>query len=359
MSRPFFTPAEIYLCTALSVFAQTPAADSPEASETEVRQVVDAFLKAVREGNNAQVRKLVSDTVKFVNAGGTERNTANVMELLGRPAPVFGTNRANLVRRIQFLTPDVALAYGLTRDPKDRSQYGAATFTLALVRKQGRWLIEARRDANIPSPDAVDPGPVEPIAAGDTLTAEEVRSGWRVLFDGKTFAGWTTLDGRQVPAAWHVESGQLRTIANSAGADLRTTERFTSFELRFEWQVAKKANSGVKYRLFGTSGTGGGSVGYEYQIADDDGDAGAIVDPKQRSGALYGILPVRQKAVKPLGEWNQSKLIVTRDHLEHWLNGVKIVEQPIDVPFASPIVVQYHRSEVGFRNLKIRPIADQ
>ena len=86
-------------------------------------------------------------------------------------------------------------------------------------------------------------------------------------------------------------------------------------------------------------------------------DPGARVDAKQRSGALYGVLPVAKSVAKAPGEWNESRIVLTNERAQHWLTGVKTVEQEIDIPFASPISLQHHSSEVRFRKLRVRPIA--
>ena len=141
---------------------------------------------------------------------------------------------------------------------------------------------------------------------------------------------------------------------------LRTRREYETFEFSFEWMAAKNANSGVKYRLFSVetwewnNGMNGDATGLEYQLADDDGDPGARRDRRQKSGALYGIVPVSDPAARAAGSWNQSVIRVLKDRVEHWLNGKKVVEYGIDVSFASPIVLQHHNSEVRFRNLKIR-----
>ena len=94
-------------------------------------------------------------------------------------------------------------------------------------------------------------------------------------------------------------------------------------------------------------------------MADDAGDPGARLDDMQKSGALYGVVPVSKPAAKPAGEWNESRLMVARDHVEHWLNGVKTASYPVDVPFESPVSLQHHRSEVRFRDIRIRRIAPE
>jgi len=338
------------LCVTL--FAQQPPAKQ---AEGEVRQTVEAFLEAVRKGDNAQVRSMLSDSVRFVGQDHTMRRTRNTLDRLAQPTPALPKGRATLIRSMQFLTPDIALVFSCWRDPAAKMPFDAGTLMLSVVRKQGVWKIETRHEAFFPSPDAYDSGPTEPIRSEGIITAEEAADGWRALFDGKTTTGWTTLGGRPLPTVWHIDDGTLHTVVDATGADIRTKERFTAFELRAEFRVAKDANSGIKYRLFSTTGAAGATA-FEYQIADDNGDPGAKVDPTQRSGALYSVIAPSEQAAKPIGEWNQLRLVVAKDHIEHWLNGVKVVEAPIDAPFASPVLLQYHRSAVAYRNIKIREL---
>jgi 3-keto-disaccharide hydrolase len=136
-----------------------------------------------------------------------------------------------------------------------------------------------------------------------------------------------------------------------------TEGQYLYFELRFEWMAATKANSGVKYRLLGFDRLGGLSreaLGFEYQVADDEGEPGTRVDPKQRSGSLYAVTAVERSLAKPVGEWNEGRIVVLPDHVEHWLNGQLTASHATDVPFASTIVLQHHTTEVRFRNIRIK-----
>ena len=72
------------------------------------------------------------------------------------------------------------------------------------------------------------------------------------------------------------------------------------------------------------------------------------------AGALYGVTPMEKSVARPIGEWNGAGVVVTREQIEHWLNGVKAALHPVDVPLPSPIVLQYHFTQVKFRNLRIR-----
>jgi Domain of Unknown Function (DUF1080) len=207
-------------------------------------------------------------------------------------------------------------------------------------------------------------------AALNTLTAAERSAGWRLLFDGKTTAGWRGYKQDSAPPGWQVVDGAL-TRVNSAG-DIITRTKFRNFELSLEWNIAAGGNSGIFYR-----GSEDDDAIYwnapEMQVLDDAGH----VDGKSRltaAGAAYDVYPSPAGVVKPAGQWNQVRLVVKGKHVEHWLNGVKVVEYQFGSPdwsakvkaskFASHphygrnttgyIGLQDHGDRVAYRNIKIR-----
>jgi hypothetical protein len=215
----------------------------------------------------------------------------------------------------------------------------------------------------MPAP-AVGQGPL------NTLTAAERSAGWRLLFDGKTTAGWRGFLQDSAPAGWQVVDGALTRVAS--GGDILTRDKFRNFELTLEWNIAPGGNSGIFYR-----GSEDDNAIYwnapEMQVLDDAGH----VDGKSRltsAGALYDLYPSPAGIVKPAGEWNQVRLVVKGKHVEHWLNGVKVVEYEQGSPdwtakvkaskFAAHphfgrnptgcIGLQDHGDRVAFRNIKIR-----
>jgi hypothetical protein len=209
--------------------------------------------------------------------------------------------------------------------------------------------------------------------AQNILSAEEQAAGWKLLFDGKTTAGWRGLGKSEFPAkGWVVEDGTLKHVKGGGGGDIVTTEQFSDFELSFDWRIAEGANGGLKYNL--PDPTKG--LGCEYQLLDDakHPDAKARGATRQ-TASLYDVLaPAADKKLNPPGEWNQSRIVVRGNHVEHWLNGAKVVEfefgsealkQAIaaskfkntpgwGVKTTSPILLQDHGDEVAFRNVKIR-----
>ncbi len=197
---------------------------------------------------------------------------------------------------------------------------------------------------------------VSPLARGE--------EGWISLFDGKTLKGWTA-DKTDTIENWEVQDGCIHWTGK--GANLNSTQDFLNFELEFEWKVAPGTNSGLKYRY-------SGGIGPEYQILDDEGGHAGGKE-KGVTASLYEIKAPTGKVLKPVGEFNQSRVVARGNHLEHWLNGVKVVEIDIDTPewaeakagskfkdkegFATkpgPIHLQDHGGEVWFRNLRIKPL---
>jgi hypothetical protein len=225
------------------------------------------------------------------------------------------------------------------------------------------------------------------------LTESERASGWRLLFDGSTLAGWRGLGYDTVPTAhWRVVDGAIEKIASGKvakmpdgqpanGGDLMTVDTFGDFELAFQWKVTPAANSGVKYNVSEEfsleNASNHAALGFEYQVLDDAlNDDNKI--PSHRAGALYDLIPPNNaKRLMPVGEWNSSRIVFRGNHGEHWLNGAKIVEFDLGTPrmdsllakskyhvfkgFADRrkghIILQDHGDETYYRDIKIRELA--
>ncbi len=141
------------------------------------------------------------------------------------------------------------------------------------------------------------------------------------LFDGKTLEGWTDKKGGAPSAGWVVEDGAI--FRKAGGGDIYTKDEFGDFELNIEWKVAPKANSGIKYRLHRYAN--GSVLGPEYQVLDDKGHPNGK-DAKTSAGSAYDLLaPAKDKEVKPVGEWNTTKIVARGTRIEHWLNGKMIL----------------------------------
>lgn len=207
-------------------------------------------------------------------------------------------------------------------------------------------------------------------AAGDAV--RPAAGDWIPLFDGKSFEGWRTKTGKPVTVGWQVTDGVIH--RSGIGGDIVTAGEWANFELEFEWKVAKGANSGVKYRV-GEYAPAGRDIGPEYQILDDDGHSNGK-NPKTSAGALYDLVPAAaNKQLRPVGEWNQSRIVARGKHLEHWLNGEKVVEVDLGgdewraalaaskfkaaPDFATRkgrILLQDHGDEAWFRGLRLREL---
>lgn len=159
----------------------------------------------------------------------------------------------------------------------------------------------------------------------NTLTKAEKKAGWKLLFDGRTTSGWRTY--KNAPDdSWEVVDGQLhcRQDGMQHRADLVTSDQYGSFELVFDWKVDKGANSGVLYHVLETYDHPY-ETGPEYQLIDDLGYPEKLED-WQKSGADYAMHPPLKIAGNPQGEYNHSRIVVNGDHVEHWLNGIKVVD---------------------------------
>ena len=210
-------------------------------------------------------------------------------------------------------------------------------------------------------------------AGMNTLSEDEKRAGWRLLFDGKTTNGWRGYQRKDAPDGWQAINGILTRIKGSAG-DLITTEQFDNYELVLDWKLAAGGNSGIIYRCDESAPTCW-LTGPEMQILDNAAHKFPWNHP-QASGACYELYPCVVDANKPIGQWNTFRIVCDGDHVEQWYNGKKVCEytrgsddfkQRVakskfkDSPKFGTltkgyIALQDHGAEVQFRNIKIRPL---
>ena len=209
-------------------------------------------------------------------------------------------------------------------------------------------------------------------SATNTLTPAEKAEGWKLLFDGTSLNGWRAFKSETPPAGWKAVKGEL--VREGSGGDLMTVDQFGDFELRLEWKVSKNGNSGIMFRVTDQGGLTY-ETGPEFQILDNGGHKDGK-EPLTSAGSNYAMhAPVRD-VTKPVGEWNEARLIVRGAHVEHWLNGVKLLEYELwsedwdkrmkASKFAKMphygrakrghLVLQDHGDLVWYRNVKVKTL---
>ncbi|MCP3915128.1 MAG: DUF1080 domain-containing protein [bacterium] len=152
------------------------------------------------------------------------------------------------------------------------------------------------------------------------LSRADVRDGWELLFDGESLAHWRGFRQEGVPEGWAIEDDAIALIGAGAG-DLITHEEFSSFELVLQWRIAPRANSGIMFHVSEEFDATYFS-GPEMQVLDNavfDGD----VNPVHMAGANYALHAPENDDTRPVGEWNDARIVVDGAHVEHWLNGVQ------------------------------------
>ncbi|WP_372937931.1 DUF1080 domain-containing protein [Seonamhaeicola sp.] len=229
--------------------------------------------------------------------------------------------------------------------------------------------------------------PIEPIITKNQLTIDEKKNGWKLLWDGKTTNGWRGAKLDHFPEkGWVIEDGVLSVLSSGgaesrAGGDIVTEELFGDFELKVDFKLTPGANSGIKYYVDTEINKGpGSSIGLEFQILDDALHPDAKLGNHEGSrtvSSLYDLIKADpNKPVKPIGEWNTAYIISKNNHVEHWLNGMKVLEYErkseayrklvseskyVKWPNfgeldKGQILLQDHGDLVSFKNIKIRPL---
>ncbi|GAA5220165.1 3-keto-disaccharide hydrolase [Membranihabitans marinus] len=226
----------------------------------------------------------------------------------------------------------------------------------------------------------------------DSQSTEE-SSEWIDLFNGKNFDGWESLGSDTILTNyWKIDNGILKKMDRGdvparedgqpfTGGDLITVETFDNFELSFEWRAFKAGNSGLKYNvskeISKANGSSRSAIGFEYQLLDDgDEEYAGKLKPSQYTGCLYDMFAPSNTELKPLGEFNTSRILVDGNHVEHWLNGVQVLtyelgSEALEEAYKKSkfakipnyhhkrkghLVLQDHTTEAWFRNIKIRKL---
>tara|TARA_R110002049_G_scaffold3340_1_gene25676 strand:+ start:333 stop:1724 length:1392 start_codon:yes stop_codon:yes gene_type:complete len=229
--------------------------------------------------------------------------------------------------------------------------------------------------------------PIKPIITKNNLTLDEEKSGWKMLWDGKTTDGWRGAKLEGFPEqGWEINNGELIVLASgggesAAGGDIVTAELYGDFELKVDFKLTPGANSGIKYYVDTEINKGAGSsIGLEYQILDDELHPDAKLGNHEGSrtvSSLYDLIQADpNKPINPIGEWNSAYILSKNNHVEHWLNGVKVLEYErgskdflklvSESKYAKwpnfgtlekgQILLQDHGDRVSFKNIKIRSI---
>ncbi|MCX6334992.1 MAG: DUF1080 domain-containing protein [Bacteroidia bacterium] len=222
------------------------------------------------------------------------------------------------------------------------------------------------------------------VAKDNTLSKKEKKAGGKLLFDGKTSAGWMNARTKSFPAnGWVIKDGMLivdpASKKQGGGGDIVTVDKFRNFELTVDFKYTKGANSGIKYFIDTETNNGAlASIGCEYQVLDDRNhpDAKAGINGNRTMAGLYDLITPKNKTDNGEEAWNRASIIVNGNKVQHWLNGQMTVEYERgnqawkDLVATSKfkgspgfgevqegrILLQDHGNVVYFKNIKIKEI---
>lgn len=221
----------------------------------------------------------------------------------------------------------------------------------------------------------------------NNLSAFEKSNGWKLLFDGKTSNGWTGAYKKQFPEkGWEIKDGVIKVLPSAGaesnnGGDIVTKEKFSAFDLSFEFMFTPGANSGVKYFVTLNENNPGSAIGLEYQVLDDTlhPDAKMGRDGNRTLASLYDLIKAQKTSrfIRQPGKWNIGRIVVyPNNHVEHYLNGIKVLEyergsqafrdlvatskykvwQNFGEAKEGYILLQDHGNEVSYRSIKIKKL---
>ena len=209
---------------------------------------------------------------------------------------------------------------------------------------------------------------------GLRLVAED-EAGFKPLFDGKTFNGWRGYGKSAMPdKGWRIQDGMILKVKGERGGDIITERKFEDFDVRWEWRISRNGNNGLKYLVTEARAKG---PGHEYQMIDDAGNFDGALGLKHQTAAFYDVLPPKKdRKLHAPGEWNSSRVLLQGTHVEHWLNGEKVLEyelesEAVKIAVAASkfkdakgfgergpghILLTDHGDECWFRNLRLREL---
>jgi len=243
-----------------------------------------------------------------------------------------------------------------------------STRWMSLVAATFTWACSGNH--NSPASAAATSASMAP--ALNTLSPAEKTAGWRLLFDGKTTAGWRAYNADTMPSGWQVVDGILTRV--SRAADIITKDQFGDFEVTLDWKLEPGGNSGLFYRAVeGLEWIYHGAP--EYALLDDERHSDGK-NPLTSAGSVHSVYAPPRGVVKPAGEWNTSRVVAKGTHVEHWMNGQKVVEyEQGSADWAARVAaskfkawptygksmkghigLQEHGGRAEFRNIKIREI---
>jgi hypothetical protein len=211
-------------------------------------------------------------------------------------------------------------------------------------------------------------------SATTELSELEKRAGYRMIFGGASLEGWRGWRKNEIPKNWSISGGTLMCSLGPGHGDIRSPEMYGDFDLILEWKIEKAGSSGIFYRANEDSKYVW-TVAPEYQVLDDE-RAEDRKSPLTSAGSCYALYPRVATMGRPAGQWNEARIIAKGNHVEHWLNGVRVVSFDIGSPdwekriqkskFAKYpefgkkprgyIVLQDHWSKVWYRNIRVKEL---